>query len=103
MEIAPDDDDLDMLPLLALAAAIVGKAAPVVTALVLGVAAAAAGGGGGGGTSEVDCFDGSSKEGGGNTGLELALPVPEGPPPPTFFRGAPLTALSACCSRTICC
>ena len=59
----------------------------------------------GGGTSEAVDLAGSSYEGGGNTGLEEAFPVPDGPPPPVRLRGvdpaAPLAALNAC--STICC
>lgn len=58
------------------------------------------------GTNEdVELLAGSSYEGGGNTGLDDAFPVPDGPPPPVRRRGvepaAPLAALNACC--TICC
>lgn len=43
--------------------------------------------GAGRGTSDADeDFNGSSKQGGGKTGLVDALPVPEGPPPPTLRR-----------------
>lgn len=53
----------------------------------------------------VDALAGSSKEGGGKTGLDEAFPVPDGPPHPVRRRGvepaAPLAALKACC--TICC
>ena len=79
------------------AADMLGNPEPTLTALVDAAGA--------GTRFEVEGFDGSSYVGSGKTGFEQALPVPDGPPPPTLRRGAdpaaPLAALSACC--TICC
>ena len=100
----PVDDDRPILEVAlgaaaaAFAAEIVGNPVPVVIARPTDAAA------GGGGTSVGVVLAGSSKVGTGKTGFEAALPVPDGPPPPTRLRGATppaADALKACC--TICC
>lgn len=66
------------------------------------------------GTETEGGFAGSSNSGGGNIGWVDAFPVPDGPPPPTRFRGGigipplviPAAACCCCaasCSATICC
>ncbi len=63
------------------AAATVGNPDPVLAALDIGAIA-------GVGTTAGAGLAGSSNSGAGKTGLAEALPVPEGPPPPIFRRGA---------------
>jgi len=47
--------------------------------------------------SEDDGFGGSSKVGGGKTGLDGTLPVPDGPPLPTRLLVDPMAAAISCC------
>ena len=58
----------------------------------------------GGGTNPVDDgLGGSSNVGGGKTGAELLLPVPEGPPPPTRRRDPTICPAASACATICCC
>jgi hypothetical protein len=70
------------------------KYAPAVTARVTPA---------GGGTKGGEGLLGSSYSGGGRMGFAAALPVPEGPPPPTFFLGMAPACPKRNCSAKICC